>query len=205
MTNLMHFEIVSLELALPHITAGSVKPLAVMTDKRVADLPDVPTIAEAGFPEATYVPWYGIYVQAGTPDAIVGKINDGINKALQNPEVQRQLAVANIPGKPMPLAVFTENRIADLPDVPTIAEAGYPGASYVSWYGIYVPSATPVPLAEKINQAISKALLNPDVQRQLAVADIPGKPMSLTELAALMKADHDKLTAVVKASGMTAP
>jgi hypothetical protein len=67
MTNLMHFEIVSLELALPHIKAGSVKPLAVMTDKRVADLPDVPTIAEAGFPEATYVPWYGIYVQAGTP------------------------------------------------------------------------------------------------------------------------------------------
>ena len=62
-----------------------------MTDKRVADLPDVPTIAEAGFPEATYVPWYGIYVQAGTPDAIVEKINDGINKALQNPEVQRQL------------------------------------------------------------------------------------------------------------------
>jgi tripartite-type tricarboxylate transporter receptor subunit TctC len=81
-----------------------VKPLAVMTDKRVADLPDVPTIAEAGFPEATYVPWYGIYVQAGTSDAIVAKINDGINKALQNPEVQRQLAVANIPGKPMQLA-----------------------------------------------------------------------------------------------------
>ncbi|MEH2557041.1 tripartite-type tricarboxylate transporter receptor subunit TctC [Bradyrhizobium algeriense] len=100
---LMHFEIVSLELALPHIKAGSVKPLAVMTDKRVTDLPDVPTIAEAGFPEATYVPWYGIYVQAGTPDAIVGKINDGINKALQNPEVQRQLSVANIPGRPMPL------------------------------------------------------------------------------------------------------
>ena len=91
MTNLMHFEIVSLELALPHIKAGSVKPLAVMTDKRVADLPDVPTIAEAGFPEAAYVPWYGIYVQAGTPDAIVEKINDGINKALQNPDVQRQL------------------------------------------------------------------------------------------------------------------
>jgi tripartite-type tricarboxylate transporter receptor subunit TctC len=88
---------------LPHIKAGSVKPLAVMTDKRVADLPDVPTIAEAGFPEATYVPWYGIYVQAGTPDAIATKINGGINKALQNPEVQRQLAVANIPGKPMPL------------------------------------------------------------------------------------------------------
>src|SRR6185369_7983098 len=90
---IMHFEIVSLELALPHIKAGSVKPLAVFTDKRVADLPDVPTIAEAGFPEAAYVPWYGIYVPSTTPDAI--------NKALQNPDVQRQLSVANIPGKPM--------------------------------------------------------------------------------------------------------
>ncbi|QWG11937.1 hypothetical protein KMZ29_19715 [Bradyrhizobium sediminis] len=102
-----------------------------------------------------------------------------------------------------PLAVFTEKRIAVLPDVPTIAEAGYPGAHYVSWYGIYVPSATPDALAEQINRAINKALLNPDVQRQLAVADIPGKPMSLKELATLMKADHDKLTSVVKASGMT--
>ena len=89
------------------------KPLAVMTDKRVADLPDVPTIAEAGFPEATYVPWYGIYVQAGTPEAVVEKINDGINKALQNPDVQRQLAVANIPGKPMPLTELTALMKAD--------------------------------------------------------------------------------------------
>ena len=103
MTNLMHFEIVSLELALPHIKAGSVKPLAVFTDKRVADLPDVPTIAEAGFAEAAYVPWYGIYVPAATPDALAEKINAAINKALQNPDVQRQLSIANIPGKPMRL------------------------------------------------------------------------------------------------------
>lgn len=127
MTNLMHFEIVSLALALPHIKDGKIKPLAVFTEKRVVDLPDVPTIAEAGYPGASYVSWYGIYVPAGTPDAIAAKINDGINKAL----------------------------------------------------------------------------LNPDVQRQLSIADIPGKPMSLGELAALMKADHDRLTAVVKASGMT--
>src|SRR5207344_2171435 len=120
MTNLMHFEIVSLELALPHIMAGSVKPLAVMTDKRVADLPDVPTIAEAGFPEAAYLPWYGIYVQAGTPDAIVQKINDGINKALQNPDVQRQLSVANIPGKPMSLGELAALMKADHEKLTTV-------------------------------------------------------------------------------------
>jgi len=109
MTNLMHFEIVSLALALPHIKQGTIKPLAVFTEKRVTDLPDVPTIAEAGYPGASYVSWYGIYVPSATPDAIVEKIHDGINKALENPDVQRQLAIADIPGKPMPL-----NELADL-------------------------------------------------------------------------------------------
>src|SRR5436309_6896679 len=82
MTNLMHFEIVSLALALPHIKDGKVKPLAVFTDKRVPDLPDVPTIAEAGYAQAAYVPWYGIYVPSATPDALVEKIHEAINKAL---------------------------------------------------------------------------------------------------------------------------
>ena len=83
MTNLMHFEIVSLALALPHIKQGTVKPLAVFTEKRVPDLPDVPTIAEAGYAGAAYIPWYGIYVSAATPDALVVKIHDAINKALR--------------------------------------------------------------------------------------------------------------------------
>jgi tripartite-type tricarboxylate transporter receptor subunit TctC len=104
MTNLMHFEIVSLALALPHIKEGNVKPLAVFTDKRVPDLPDVPTIAEAGFPQAAYVPWYGIYVPSSTPDDLVEKIHAAVNKALENPGVQKQLSIADIPGKPMPLA-----------------------------------------------------------------------------------------------------
>lgn len=103
MTNLMHFEIVSLALALPHIKQGTVKPLAVFTEKRVPDLPDVPTIAEAGYAGAAYIPWYGIYVPAATPDALVVKIHDAIDKALENPDVQRELSVADIPGKPMPL------------------------------------------------------------------------------------------------------
>jgi tripartite-type tricarboxylate transporter receptor subunit TctC len=103
MTNLMHFEIVSLALALPHIRQGTVKPLAVFTEKRVTDLPDVPTIAEAGYPAAAYVPWYGIYVPSSTPDDAVAKIHDAIDEALDNPDVQRQLAIADIPGKPMRL------------------------------------------------------------------------------------------------------
>jgi tripartite-type tricarboxylate transporter receptor subunit TctC len=104
MTGLMHFEITSLALALPHIKEGNVKPLAVFTEKRVAELPDVPTIAEAGFAKAAYVPWYGIYVPSTTPDELVEKIHDAIDRSLENPDVQRQLAISDIPGKPMPLA-----------------------------------------------------------------------------------------------------
>jgi len=103
MTGLVHFEIVSLALALPHIRDGTARPLAVFTDKRVGELPDVPTIAEAGYPEASYVPWYGIYVPSATSDALIEKIHAAIDKALQNPDVQHHLAISDIPGKPMPL------------------------------------------------------------------------------------------------------
>jgi tripartite-type tricarboxylate transporter receptor subunit TctC len=123
MTNRMHFEIVSLALALPHIKDGTVKPLAVFTQKRVADLPDVPTIAEAGYAEASYVSWYGIYVSAATPDAIVDKIHQAINKALENPDVQRELSVADIPGKPMPLQDLAGLMKADYEKLNTVVRA----------------------------------------------------------------------------------
>ncbi|HVX77335.1 MAG TPA: tripartite tricarboxylate transporter substrate-binding protein, partial [Bradyrhizobium sp.] len=66
----------------------------------------------------------------------------------------------------------------------------------------YVPASTPDGLVDKIHQGINKALENPDVQRQLAIADIPGKPMQLPDLAKLMKADYEKLTTVIKAAGI---
>jgi tripartite-type tricarboxylate transporter receptor subunit TctC len=122
MTNLMHFEIVSMALALQHIKQGTIKPLAVLTHSRVADLPDVPTIAEAGYPEAAYVPWYGIYVTSGTPDALVEKINAAINKALENPDVQRQLSITDIPGKPMSTADLAKLMKADFEKLTTVVK-----------------------------------------------------------------------------------
>jgi tripartite-type tricarboxylate transporter receptor subunit TctC len=137
----------------------------------------------------------------GQPQALI----DLMTNLMHFEVVSLVLALPHIKqGTIKPLAVFTEQRVAALPEVPTIAEAGYAGASYVSWYGIYVPAATSEAVVEKIHEGINKALENPDVQRQLAIADIPGKPMPLNELAALMKADYEKLTTVVKESGMTA-
>jgi tripartite-type tricarboxylate transporter receptor subunit TctC len=135
----------------------------------------------------------------GQPPALVDLMTNRMNFEV----VSLALALPHIKdGTVKPLAVFTEKRVPDLPDVPTIAEADYAGAAYVPWYGIYVPAATPDDIVAKIHAGINKALENPDVQRQLSVADIPGKPMQLGELAGLMKTDYEKLTAVVKASGI---
>jgi tripartite-type tricarboxylate transporter receptor subunit TctC len=123
MTGLMHFEIVSMVLALPHIKDGTVKPLAVFTDERVAELPDVPTIAEAGYADAAYVPWYGIYVPASTPDELVEKIHDAVNKALDNPEAQHQLATADIPGEPMALKDLADLMKSDYEKLTAVIKA----------------------------------------------------------------------------------
>ena len=102
MTNLMHFEIVSLAGALPHIKEGTVKPLAVFTDKRVPDLPDVPTIAETVSPPRPMCRGTASMCRHQRLTRWSGR-HDAIDKALENPAVQKQLSISDIPGKPMPL------------------------------------------------------------------------------------------------------
>ncbi len=95
----LHFKIVALGLALPHVKSGKLTALATFTHQRVPALPDLPTIAEAGYPDAALVPWYGAYVPAATPKDIVLKINAAINKALQSPEVQDRIVKSgSLPG-----------------------------------------------------------------------------------------------------------
>ena len=71
---------------------GKVKPLAVSTPKRIAALPDVPTIAEAGFPDAESNFWVAMLAPAKTPRDVVAKLNAEVNRALQSPEVKDRLA-----------------------------------------------------------------------------------------------------------------
>jgi tripartite-type tricarboxylate transporter receptor subunit TctC len=74
--------------ALPFIQSGQIKALAIATPKRVAQLPDVPTMAEAGMPEYTYNSWFAIMAPAGTPAPIIKKINEDIATILKTPEMQ---------------------------------------------------------------------------------------------------------------------
>ena len=75
----------------PHIKAGKLRALAVGSGKRIAALPDVPTVAESGFKDFETSQWYGIMAPAGTPEPIVAKLNAEINRILKLPDVVERL------------------------------------------------------------------------------------------------------------------
>jgi len=81
----------NLGVSLQLVKAGKLKLLAVASPKRMASLPDVPAIAET-LPGFASVTWYAVVAPAGTPAAIVDKVNAGINEALQDPDIQRRFA-----------------------------------------------------------------------------------------------------------------
>lgn len=86
---------------LPFLQSGRLVPLAVSSAERLAVLPDVPTMAESGFPDFHYGAWLGVVAPAATPAAIVAKINADINGILGQPEArERLLALGFLPAKP---------------------------------------------------------------------------------------------------------
>jgi tripartite-type tricarboxylate transporter receptor subunit TctC len=82
----------SIVAILPHIQAGKLRALAVTSKTRSSLLPDVPSIAEVGWPEYEAGSWYGILAPAGTPPAIIDRLHREIVKALKDPEVAKRLA-----------------------------------------------------------------------------------------------------------------
>lgn len=82
------------------IRTGKVRALAVTTPQRLSTLPDVPTFAEAGFPEFSYDAWFGILAPAGTPIAVVNKINTDIAAVISLADVQQRLALQGVVVQP---------------------------------------------------------------------------------------------------------
>ena len=87
----VHFGLISQSLALPLIQTGKLRPLAVNASKRTRSLPDVPTIAEAGFPEALVQSWYGIAAPAKTPAPVRNYLVEQFMKTLALPETRAKL------------------------------------------------------------------------------------------------------------------
>ena len=73
------------------VTGGKLRPLAVTSPRRLSNFPDVPTVAESGYPDFEAATWSGIVAPAGTPPAIVERLNAEVNKALKRPEMVKKL------------------------------------------------------------------------------------------------------------------
>lgn len=96
----------------PMVQAGKMRALAVSSTKRLDILPQVPTVAEAGYPGFDLTTWYGLSAPKGTPEAVIKKINAALQKVLANPETQRTLAATGnevIPGSPANYQAFLDS------------------------------------------------------------------------------------------------
>jgi tripartite-type tricarboxylate transporter receptor subunit TctC len=100
------------------------------------------------------------------------------------------------------LAVTSRTRAANLPDVPTTAEAGFPSVISDNWYGLIAPAATPPAILNKIAAAATAALRSDDLKAQYAKQDAVAAPTTPAEFAAFVTAEQAKWKEVVAATGV---
>ncbi|RPH45661.1 MAG: tripartite tricarboxylate transporter substrate binding protein [Burkholderiales bacterium] len=105
-------------------------------------------------------------------------------------------------GKLRALALTTPKRAAELPDVPTLAEAGVSGAEMSTWYGLFVTGGTPQPVLDRLTAEVGRVLQMPDVQAKLR--GLGGEPGTLTreQFAALNRTEYDRFGKLIRDAGI---
>ncbi len=104
----------SVNQALAQVQTGAIRIIGTINDSRTKYFPDVPTMAEQGFPEAQVTPWFGVVVPEGTPEPIVDRISKALEAALATPDVQQRLDVAGCEAKSAPRQAFADIIKADV-------------------------------------------------------------------------------------------
>jgi tripartite-type tricarboxylate transporter receptor subunit TctC len=104
-------------------------------------------------------------------------------------------------GKLVAIAVTSPKRLAALPDVPTVAESGYPGFQVDNMYGVLAPHGTPPEAVKKLHDDIVRAVRQPDAAKALEAASIDIVANTPEEFADYIKSETTKWAQVVKASG----
>ena len=142
--------------------------------------------------DITHVPYKGA-PQAVT-DVLAGHMNMMFNSIAP--------IIANIKaGRLRVLGIASSKRSPQLPDVPTISEAGVPGFEAVNWFGMFAPAKTPKPIIKRVNEAVVKVLRSPDVQAQFVALGADPVGDSPEQFAAFVRRDMERYAKVVKLSG----
>ena len=130
-------------------------------------------------------------------DTIGGQVHMNIGSAVQNvPHVRS--------GKLRALGVGGPHRLAALPDVPTFAEAGVPGAEATNWWGIVAPAGTPAAVLGKLQGEIAAIVESPETQKRFQLEGADVLRMTPEQFAKHIAAETDKWTRVVKQAGIKA-
>ena len=109
-----------------------------------------------------------------------------------------QLAKA---AKVRPIAVTSSKRSSALPDVPTVAELGYPGFEANTWFAMMAPAGTPAAVLDRLNAEVNKILQNRAINEGFAAQSLEAIRMNRSELDAYMLAESRKWAAVVQQTG----
>ena len=105
-------------------------------------------------------------------------------------------------GKLRALAVSSPKRNAALPDVPSVAESGYPGYAFISYYGVFGPAGLPPPIVTRLNTDLGKLLATDDVRKAMLAQGLEPEPMSPDAFAALIRADIKKSKDVITSANI---
>ena len=119
--------------------------------------------------------------------------------SFENPASALPLAEA---GAVRALAVSSPARLAQLPDVPTMIEAGVPDFAFVSFTGVVAPAGTPAAVVSRLNSAINESLGSPELAGTVAKLGVETKISSPDAFAAFLAAERERWSAVVKAAGV---
>ena len=143
-----------------------------------------------------YIPYRG--AAPAMVDLLAGQIN------LMVDQVQNSMAHVRA-GSTKALAIASPHRSTQVPDVPTVDEAGAPGLHMSLWYGFWAPAGTPKPIVDRLTAAVQEALADPAVRERLTGLGMeiaPRDQQTPEGLAARQKADIDKWTPVIRAAGI---
>lgn len=106
-------------------------------------------------------------------------------------------------GKLRPLAVTSARRSSSLPDVPTVAELGYKDFDVSTWYGLFMPAATPKDIVATVHAEVNKLLAMPDMKAAIQAQGAETQIMTAEQFSNLLKTDYQKWRGIVQASGAT--
>jgi tripartite-type tricarboxylate transporter receptor subunit TctC len=105
-------------------------------------------------------------------------------------------------GKVRALAVASTTRNAQLPGVPTMAEAGVKGVEMSAWYGVYMPATTPAPIQARVQSEVAKIMTLPDTATRLAAIGADITPMSQAQFEAFHTAENKRYAELIKSRGI---